>query len=64
MSESNPTPPEPAALPESRTRIVFDLRDVLSEAELERFQAAAKEAGAESLTEHFLNLTLRTEQAA
>ena len=44
---------------ESRTRVVFDLRDVLSDDELERFEASAREAGAPSLTDHFLNLTLR-----
>jgi hypothetical protein len=43
----------------SRTRVVFDLRDVLSDDELERFEASAREAGAPSLTDHFLNLTLR-----
>jgi hypothetical protein len=45
--------------PQSRTRILFDLADVLAPEEVEQFQRAAEEAGAKSLTEHFLNLTLR-----
>ena len=45
----------------SRTRIQFDLADVLTAEELEKFQRAAEEAQAPSLTEHFLNLTLRVE---
>lgn len=47
--------------PVSRTRIQFDLADVLTAEELEKFQRAAEEAHAASLTEHFLNLTLRVE---
>lgn len=38
---------------------MFDLAEVLTPEELAKFQAAAKEAGAPNLTEHFLNLTLR-----
>lgn len=49
---------------ESRTRIQFDLEDVLSADEIERFKAAAGAAGAPNLTEHFLNLTLRHSSAA
>lgn len=45
----------------SQTRIQFDLRDELTSEELEAFRAAAKAAGAENITEHFLNLTLRVE---
>ena len=45
----------------SRTRIAFDLAAVLTPAELENFQAAAEEAQAPNLTEHFLNLTLRVQ---
>jgi len=43
----------------SRSRISFDLADELSEAEIANFKKASKAAGAKSLTEHFLNLTLR-----
>jgi hypothetical protein len=43
----------------SRTRISFDLASVLSEEELAAFQSAAEAAGAQTLTEHFLDLTLR-----
>ncbi len=43
----------------SRTRILFDLSDVLSEEEISKFETSAKEAGARNLTDHFLNLTLR-----
>jgi hypothetical protein len=43
----------------SRTKIIFDLRDVLSEAEVASFEERAQEAGAPSLTEHFLNVTMR-----
>jgi len=47
--------------PISRTRIAFDLAAVLTSEELEKFQAAADEAQAPNLTEHFLNLTLRVQ---
>lgn len=47
--------------PVSKTRIQFDLNDVLSPEEVAQFEKAAVEANAESLTEHFLNLTLRVE---
>lgn len=47
--------------PTSQTRILFDLADELTTEEIEKFEAAAKESG-ESLTEHFLNLTLRVPQ--
>lgn len=46
---------------ESQTRIRFDLEDVLAPGEVEQFRRAADEAGAKNLTEHFLNLTLRTD---
>jgi hypothetical protein len=46
----------------SRTRILFDLRDELTEDELAKFQQAARDAGAKSLTEHFLNLSIRLPQ--
>lgn len=49
---------------ESATEIKFDLKDVLSPEEVEKFQAAAKAADAPNLTEHFLDLTLRHERAA
>jgi hypothetical protein len=45
----------------SQTRIQFDLRDELTPEEIAAFEAAAKEAGAKNITEHFLNLTLRVE---
>lgn len=47
--------------PTSQTRIQFDLADELTPEEIAKFEAAAKEAGAENITEHFLNLTLRVE---
>ena len=46
----------------SRTRIVFDLEDVLTIEEMTQFQASADEAGTASLTEHLLNVTLRLEK--
>ena len=46
----------------SRTRIVFDLEDILTVEELLKFQASADEAGARSLTEHLLNVTLRIDK--
>jgi hypothetical protein len=49
------------AKPTSKTRILFDLADELTPEEIAAFEAAAKAAGAESITEHFLNLTLRVE---
>lgn len=42
----------------SRTQVVFDLKEVLTDEQLAAFEAAAAEAGAKDLTEHFLNLTL------
>ena len=45
----------------SHTRIRFDLADELTSEQIEKFKQAAKDAGAQSLTEHFLNLTLRVE---
>lgn len=48
----------------SETRISFDLADVLSADEIEKFKAAAAAANAPNLTEHFLDLTLRHERAA
>lgn len=55
---STPDQTAPAADPKP-TRVSFDLAEVLSPAELAKFQASAAEAGAETLTEHFLDLTLR-----
>lgn len=52
----NATETQPAP---SRTRVVFDLRDELTIEEIAKFERSAKEAGAASLTDHFLNLTLR-----
>lgn len=50
---------QPTIKPKSRTRISFDLRDVLTSDELAKFRNAAKESKAKSLTEHFVNLTLK-----
>lgn len=46
---------------DSKTLVRFDLADELTPEEIAKFEAAATEAGAENLTEHFLNLTLRVE---
>lgn len=46
---------------DSKTLVRFDLADELTAEEIAKFEAAAAEAGAENLTEHFLNLTLRVE---
>jgi hypothetical protein len=46
---------------DSQTRILFDLSDELTADEIEKFEAAAKAAG-ETITEHFLNLTLRLQK--
>jgi hypothetical protein len=43
---------------ESRTRVIFDLRDILTEDEIQRFEQSAQEAGAASITEHFLNIAI------
>ena len=42
-----------------RTLIRFDLAAILKPEELAKCEEAAKQAGAKTLTEHFLNLTLR-----
>jgi hypothetical protein len=63
MNINDAETPQPA----SRTRIVFDLEDVLTPDELAEFQANAHAAGAPTLTEHLLNVTLRlpsTKEAA
>ena len=46
----------------SRTRIIFDLEDVLTREELLQFKASADAAQAANLTEHLLNVTLRIEK--
>jgi hypothetical protein len=43
----------------TRTLVQFDLAAELTPDELAKFQAAAEEAGAKNLTDHFLNLTIR-----
>jgi hypothetical protein len=43
----------------SRTKIQFDLSDELTTQEVEEFEKSAEQAEASSLTEHFLNLTIR-----
>lgn len=49
----------PPAELRSGTRILIDLERELTPAELEKFVAAAEQAGAPTLTDHFLSLTLR-----
>lgn len=56
------TPTLPTTADESPTKVIFDLAQVLTAEELASFQQSAKEAGAATLTEHFLNLTLRIPQ--
>lgn len=51
--------PSETAEKKPKTRILFDLTDVLTPEEIAQFEAAAAAAGAANLTEHFLNLTLR-----
>lgn len=58
MSTTTATLPPPADL-RGGTRILIDLERELTPAELEKFVAAAAQAGAPTLTDHFLNLTLR-----
>ena len=53
------TPPAPSLLKSGGTRILIDLQRELTPEELEKFVSAAEAAGAASLTDHFLNLTLR-----
>ena len=55
MKSNQPTEPTRG----SDTQVSFDLKDVLTAEELEKFQAAAKAADAPNLTEHLLDLTLR-----
>lgn len=50
--------------PKDNTEIRFDLRSVCSQEEVEQFRANAEKAGAKDLTEHFVNLALRKEEAA
>ena len=57
MTETQAKQPSP-------TRIEFDLAQVLTSEELAKFMEAARAAGADSLTEHFLNLTLRVHPRA
>lgn len=59
---SQPAPTQTAN--QSATEIKFDLKDVLTPEELEKFTAAAADSGAPNLTEHFLDLTLRHQRAA
>jgi len=53
-----------SATPASQTKIVIDLADELTAEEIAEFEKSAQAAGAENLTEHFLNLTLRQETSA
>ena len=53
MSNITHTPPT-----ESRTKITFDLAAELTPQELAQFEESAKAAGAATLTEHFVKLTL------
>lgn len=50
---------ESPATEASQSRIQFDLMEILSPTEFEAFKRSAEEAKAASLTDHFLNLTLR-----
>jgi len=59
MSKSNPSEAHVANESKSRTKIEFDLADELTPEEIERFKQASAQAGSPTLTEHFLNLTLR-----
>lgn len=43
----------------TKTLISFDLKAVLSNQEIRKFEREAKKAGAKSLTDHFLNITVR-----
>lgn len=63
-SASDMTTDQPDTAPASATEIKFDLADILTAEEIEKFQAAAKAANAPNLTEHFLDLTLRHQRAA
>lgn len=53
-SNDQPVPEKP-----SNSKIIFDLADVLTPQEIAAFEQSADEAGAENLTEHFLDITLR-----
>jgi hypothetical protein len=57
MSTNTATLPTPPRM--GGTRILIDLEKELTPDELAKFQQAAKDAGAPTLTDHFLNLTLR-----
>ena len=57
MTEQSLSDPEVET--QSKTRIIFDLEDVLTAEELAAFQRSAEEAKAPTLTEHMLNITLR-----
>ena len=46
----------------SKTRIDFDLADILKPEEVKKFTTAAEEAGV-STTEHFIDLTLSEKKA-
>lgn len=48
---------------QSKTQISFDLTDVLTPEEVDRFTKEAERAGV-SPTEHFINLTLKGKDAA
>ena len=41
------------------TKIIIDLEEELTEVELKSFKSEAKQAGAKSLKEHFINITIR-----
>jgi len=58
---ATPTPAKPPKM--GGTRILIDLERELTPEELEKFVAAAEAAEAPSLTDHFLNLTLRLPHA-
>lgn len=54
------TPAAPTQSPVDESEIRFNLRSVCTPEEIEKFKDNARKAGAKSLTDHFLNLTIRT----
>jgi len=61
MSHEADSPPDPPKFPETPrccAEITFDLREMLTAGELEKFQSTAVKAQAPTLTEHFLKKAL------
>jgi|GEM_PF-2926634 len=61
-ADSPPDPPDFSETPRSHAEITFDLRDMLTAGELEKFHSAAVKAEAPTLTEHFLKEALNPKQ--